>query len=276
MAVPVAVVPQAQPLYVATPVAPTAAPVLLAYAPGEGKGRGKGKGKVHQFHEAPVDTLCASSISLPADRVELRDNVNYFGILAVPSTAGFPWVVARRYNEFCTLRDQLGPQARAFPGAPFPGKTVFGCTGSALEGRRIALELWLTRVIESPSSACRPWCTHLKAFLEAGRQPVGTPPHLNAPPGSPPSLVTPPFPAPTAPPAAAPEAEAAPPSSDVEDDSCILQIAIPEGVTPGMQLGVNVPDGRLLYFTVPEGTAAGTQLHLACDPGSDHLTPVAI
>jgi len=50
-----------------------------------------------------------------------------------------------------------------------------------------------------------------------------------------------------------------------EDEGLTLQIVVPDGVGPGVHLGVEVPDVGQVIFVVPEGVAPGAQIQLWYD-----------
>lgn len=265
---PVPAYSQAAPVYVqqgqpvqAMPVVQVGVPVAMPV----GKGRGKGKGKtVFVPQQQP---LGAMRISLPASCMEARDGTTYFAVVVTPEQ-GEPWKVMRRYKEFDALHTRLGPMSGRFPGAPFPGKTFLGaaCTGQKLEDRRQGLETWLQRATEDPV-ARGTWLRPLRDFLENGRVFFQAAPVAAAPPPPAAFAAPPPVSAPSAPPM-----EAAPP---MEDEGLTLQIVVPDGVGPGGQLGVEVPDVGQVIFVVPEGAAPGAQIQLWYDRSSSTLTPLA-
>jgi len=212
--------------------------------------------------------LAVAMALLPATLVEDRNNIIYFAVDVTPENAEAPWRVYRRYRDFLDLYRRLTALSPGlqFPGAPFPRKHWRKCTGAQLEGRRLALELWLLRVIEHPQSRVA-WSGPLRQFFELGRQPLLT---------EAPTLIgavqqqAQQVPAPAA--GAADGAGAAQPAEAAEGQA--LQIDIPEGVAAGQLLGVLVPDGRELHFPVPEGAAPGSQVLLWFEPAAGTLTPL--
>jgi len=185
---------------------------------------------------------------------------------------GVPWRVMRRYNDFHELRAKLGREARRFPGAPFPRKTLF----VQLERRRESLELWLARAIEAPSSG-GPWRGPLHEFLYSGRQ------FIVAMPSAPLSDYS------EIPddsmaavnlgilPASAPLEEALhtelPNSS--HGQAVLLQISVPKGVIAGELLSVIAPDGSTIAVRMPAGVSAGSELQLLYDSDAGVMTPTA-
>lgn len=164
----------------------------------QGKGAAARGATANEQHSDVM--LGIASVRLPADAIEQRDNVIFFNVDVNPEE-GIPWRVLRRYSNFYELQARLGLEARAFPGAPFPNKHYFGCSGPKLESRRQGLELWLMRALESPSSGGL-WLQPLREFLCSGRQFIVDVPPASAPvlPEAPASLPAESMPTPSAPP----------------------------------------------------------------------------
>lgn len=252
--------PQPVPAYYAqaAPVYVQQGQPVQAMAPApQYRGGGKGKGKGRTVSDLTTPHLGAMRISLPPGCMEARDGTTYFAVIATPEH-GEPWQVLRRYKEFDALHIRLGHLSDRFLCAPFPGKTFLGaaCTGQKLEERRRGLETWLQRAIEDPS-ARGTWLRPLRDFLDSGRVFLQAAPAAAAPP--PPAAAAAP-PPPTAP--SAPPMDTAPPP---EDEGITLQIVVPDGVGPGVHLGVEVPDVGQVIFVVPEGVAPGAQIQLWYD-----------
>uniref|UniRef100_A0A7S2JRL7 PX domain-containing protein n=1 Tax=Zooxanthella nutricula TaxID=1333877 RepID=A0A7S2JRL7_9DINO len=114
---------------------------------------------------AKLDVLSAK---LPADAVDRYDNTVFYGVDIVPEPGYEAWRVLRRYNDFSNLAERLGPHAKSFPDAPFPGKLLFTSTDAKLEERRVALEAWLQRVLARRPMP-RLWLRPLHEFCHAGR-----------------------------------------------------------------------------------------------------------
>lgn len=257
----------AQPVYVA-PAPPPPRVTVVAAAPAVAipKAKGKGRGKGAIIAEAPP--LRVSRVALPAQTVEERGGVQYYGVDMVMED-GVAWRVMRRYNEFLALNRSCGEFSE--PGAPFPQKRWRKCTGERLEARRRALELWLQRTLENPASRGR-WQRALQNFLEAGRQELRTaaaPTAQGAPAHREPVSTTPP-PAPATP--TAPPVEM--PSTAPIEEVSVLQIQIPANVSPGQQIAIAVPDGRHLTFEVPQGSPPGSSIQLFFDKAAGTLTPL--
>lgn len=271
----------------AAPVYAQPGTVVAPYAMPPQRRRGHGPGMV-VIQQGPAEQqrpLGVAAVRVPAEVIEQRDNVQFFGIDVTSEDGGVRWRVMRRYNDFHALCNTLGRVSRNFPGAPFPKKLLFGCTGHRLEERRSALELWLRRAIESPHSA-NAWLRPLRDFLEAGRQSLG--PAQAAPLPPPPVAPTssalpqapaaaPPLPPPLKTPIGSelPQAPAPPPPSITqlaEDEAEYFEIQVPPGVAPGQLLGVALPDGRQLALPLPEGLSPGSSLELRYDAASGTLS----
>eukprot|EP00930_Biecheleria_cincta_P072833 TRINITY_DN60178_c0_g1_i1.p1 TRINITY_DN60178_c0_g1~~TRINITY_DN60178_c0_g1_i1.p1 ORF type:complete len:308 (+),score=31.45 TRINITY_DN60178_c0_g1_i1:221-1144(+) len=219
------------------------------------KGKGKGKSQSHAL-AVPHQPLNISFVRLPADAVQTRGSVTFFAI-DMTMYSGEIWRIFRRYNEFHDLNERLAKPSH--PGAPFPGKTFMACTGRKLDERRQWLELWLQRTIERPESNGPAWLASLKQFLESGRQAVGAPPPpavntgvAEATRSTPPALSS--------------------PDSDPQDESGVLEIVVPDGISAGQLLGVTVPNGKQLTLVLPEGYSAGARIEILYEPQTDTLT----
>jgi hypothetical protein len=150
-----------------------------------------GRGKTGKLQV--VAPLRVKSIRLPPEAMTLRDNVNFFAVDVTPAeyngcgstttasktsvtsdASGTPWRVMRRYSDFKTLADRLGPHACSFPDAPFPKKHRLcglevcfgGDEAEKLENRRRELEVWLQRLfVDTSPSRCQAF--RLREFVEA-------------------------------------------------------------------------------------------------------------
>jgi len=236
--------------------------------------------------QAPVDQrpLGVAFVRMPAEVIEQRGKVQFFGVDVTPEQGGAPWRVMRRYNDFHSLLQRLGRAAMTFPGAPFPHKQFFTCTGHRLEERRSSLELWLRRAIESPHSA-GPWLRSLRDFLEGGRQSLPVLPQAavlgQVVPQAPAlsqalqvlSVAPPPLP-PAATLTLPEQADAHGPEEEDDDEADYFEIQVPPGVAAGQLLGVTLPDGRQLALPLPDGVAAGAALELRYEAATGKLTPV--
>lgn len=222
--------------------------------------------------------LAVAAVRLTAEAAEWRDKVLFYAVDVSPEH-GAAWRVMRRYNDFFSLRRLLGLSSRAFPGAPFPPKELFCCAGQRLEDRRQALELWLRRALEGPSSAGA-WLRPLRDFLEAGRQPIvaegpPVPATVAVPASLPPTALTLPPPAAQAPSLLPPPAAGPATGPEEAEEVELLQIEIPPGVSAGQLLGVNLPNGQQLVLPVPSGLSAGATLELLYDTAAGTLTPAS-
>lgn len=226
-----------------------------------GYARGTVQTPVHCQHTCPSPTMVINQAApelplnvrytrLVPEATEHRNAVVFFCVEVVPQT-GSPWRVMRRFRSFHELYCELGPQAKRFPGAPFPRRRVFALTGGKLEARRRGLELWLQRALEAPMCA-GPWLRPLRQFLEGGRQSASSVnPNVS-------QAMTGPIP---------------PPATPVAVE-VVLQIQVPAGVSAGQLLGVAVPGGRQLNIAVPAGAYAGQTLDLFYDPVAGTLAPL--
>jgi len=76
------------------------------------------------------------------------------------------WYVVRRFPDFESLAERLGPRCKKFPNAPFPARVLIGTVkGSQLEQRRSQLEIWLTKVLEDPRCHQERWNKQMTNFL---------------------------------------------------------------------------------------------------------------
>eukprot|EP00929_Paragymnodinium_shiwhaense_P088630 TRINITY_DN48939_c0_g1_i1.p1 TRINITY_DN48939_c0_g1~~TRINITY_DN48939_c0_g1_i1.p1 ORF type:complete len:866 (+),score=190.21 TRINITY_DN48939_c0_g1_i1:163-2760(+) len=119
--------------------------------------------------EAEV-TLDVSKASLLSE-MDTRDGHVFFRIQCEPyesldgTYGGDPWIIQRRYGQFAALAKDLGRPCESWPDAPLPRKTMRSCAGERLQARRLALDVWLQRVLqEAPLHAG--WPARLKQFLE--------------------------------------------------------------------------------------------------------------
>eukprot|EP00442_Polarella_glacialis_P027601 CAMPEP_0115064776 /NCGR_PEP_ID=MMETSP0227-20121206/9882_1 /TAXON_ID=89957 /ORGANISM="Polarella glacialis, Strain CCMP 1383" /LENGTH=415 /DNA_ID=CAMNT_0002450489 /DNA_START=86 /DNA_END=1333 /DNA_ORIENTATION=+ len=65
-------------------------------------------------------------------------------------------------------------------------------------------------------------------------------------------------------------------AAGASDQSVVLSIQVPAGVTAGQTLEVMVPDGCKMLVTVPEGATAGTSFLVRFDPMQGTLVPVTL
>lgn len=189
--------------------------------------------------DANLQPLGVCGVRLPAALLEERASVRFFAI-DVTSEEGRSWRVMRRFNDFWQLKEQLGPSARKLPGAPFPRKLLFACSGDKLEQRREQLELWLGSVIQQPRAD---WIGVLRVFLQTGRQMIDLP----------------------TPPQHRQDRQALEAAQDWR-----VEIEVPSHVSTGQLLAVSLPDGRSLNFTVPKGVS-GSKIELKYDPSQKTL-----
>eukprot|EP00435_Cladocopium_sp_Y103_P057138 s822_g19.t1 len=187
--------------------------------------------------DANLQPLGVCGVRLPAAFLEERASVRFFAI-DVMSEEGRAWRVMRRFNDFWQLKEQLGPSARKLPGAPFPRKLLFACSGDKLEQRREQLELWLGSVVQQPRAD---WIGVLRVFLQTGRQMIDFP---------------------------------TPPAEDRQALEAVqdwrVEIEVPSHVSAGQLLAVSLPDGRSLNFTVPKGVC-GSKIELKYNPSQKTL-----
>lgn len=183
--------------------------------------------------DANLQPLGVCGVRLPAAFLEERASVRFFAI-DVASEEGRAWRVMRRFNDFWQLKEQLGPSARKLPGAPFPRKLLFACSGDKLEQRREQLELWLGSVIQQPRAD---WIGVLRVFLQTGRQMIDLP---------------------------------NPPAQALAAQDWRVEIEVPSHVSAGQLLAVSLPDGRSLNFNVPKGVS-GSKIELKYDPSQKTL-----
>jgi hypothetical protein len=101
-----------------------------------------------------------------------------------------------------------------------------------------------------------------KAVIVAPVQPLSVA-HVSRPAAAPPGGAGAP---------SAPLDDAAPPA---EDEGLVLQVVIPDGVGPGTQLGVEVPDVGQVTFEIPQGVGPGAEIQLWYDSSSSTLTPMS-
>merc|ERR1719321_1338355 len=151
--------------------------------PGPGKGRGHGPpgkggfppGKGGPGPDGGVGTggvmavdpgpMLEVSIRIPRDAVMQKGDVIMYAVDVTPSGGKEPWRVFRSYQDFYVFCERLGPQAKSYPDAPLPAKTMSGISDAKLEERRYGLERWLSATIVQPQ--CKgPWLRYVRAFLE--------------------------------------------------------------------------------------------------------------
>lgn len=224
-------------------------------------------------------TFSVCSLRMPPRKIQEHEGVTYFAI-EVQLEEGRPaHYVLRRYNDFVGLSNALG---REIPGAPFPGKHWFGCSGPQLEARRAGLEAWL---INAVSVGHRGWGDHLRSFLTAGQRAHVASFHGASPDSPPPgadygcyvigSGSAPEKAQMAAPPVTEEEAPPASPATPPVVDASLYDVVVPAG---SELLAISVPgtDGtdQVINFPVPPGTAPGTTLRLRFDPARKCLEQV--
>eukprot|EP00450_Noctiluca_scintillans_P014357 CAMPEP_0194488866 /NCGR_PEP_ID=MMETSP0253-20130528/8629_1 /TAXON_ID=2966 /ORGANISM="Noctiluca scintillans" /LENGTH=311 /DNA_ID=CAMNT_0039329275 /DNA_START=95 /DNA_END=1030 /DNA_ORIENTATION=- len=249
----------------------------------KGGGKSKGPPKVVQR----VSEAEPTKATLPAEGQEKRGSVLFFAV-DVRYDDGSTWRTMRNYSDFTALYHGLG--SVTFPHAPFPGTTgLLGlgkCEGGKLAERRWMLEAWLQRVIDHPQRASiGPWRQDVRDFLGKGCYVLDQPdrPPLASPTRAPPARAVPPTAAvavPQNPPPSAPPSEGSGEGARKDFageewiDLVTVEIVVPEAVTAGQMLGVDV-DGRRLQVEVPSGYSCGSHLYLWYDADAGSLIPVA-
>lgn len=120
-----------------------------------------------------VDTLYEEPFHVASVRITKveegqKGTPTYFFIEVSPyatfGESADPWEVKHRFSEFHELHQKLG-EASNFPDAPFPSRNPFmKFSSDGIEGRRTALELWLSRAITSELVKDK-WAEPLRDFL---------------------------------------------------------------------------------------------------------------
>jgi hypothetical protein len=249
--------------------------VVYVNAGPKGKGKGKkgnkGQGQtvvVTQPVEPPP--LGIANVIMPADAMEERHAVNYFGVDVFPVGGGASWRIHHRYNDFHSLCERL--RGCEFEGTPFPGKGFM----VNLSKRREGLQAWLQRAVQGAEYS-HSWREPLRAFLGA-QMPAPATAEMAPPPMAPPAyappeahMASPPMP----PPAHAPPPDGFAGTTPSEDAGLELEVEVPDSVGPGQLMGVQVPSGEVLALEVPAGHGPGSKFHVLYDETTKTLRLVS-